>query len=97
MWKYGEIPGGTASYEKLYGPRKFKLVNIRTGEIRELDTGAVDLKKIMVILFENKYAAYTALTDDQFIDMVKEIQTTQAEEPTYSPEPDVDFGDCEDD
>ena len=97
MWKYGEIPGGTASYERLYGPRKFKLVNIRTGEIRELDTESVDLKKIMAILFDNKYAPYTALTDDQFIDMVKEIQTTQAEEPTYSPDPDVDFVDCEDD
>lgn len=96
MWKYGEIPGGTASYEKLYGPRKFRLVNIRTGEIRELDTDVVDLNKIMIILFDNKYAPHTTLTDDQFIDMVKEIQTTQAEEPMFGPEIDVDFIDYDD-
>ena len=86
MWKFGEILGGTTTYEKLYGPRKFKLINIRTGEIRELDTEIVDLKKIMEILFDNKYAPHTMLTDDQFIDMVREVQTSYTEELVIDPD-----------
>ena len=54
------------------GRRRFRLMNIRTGEVRELVTvdAAADLDEVMDVLFKNKFGKASKKTDEEFIDGV---------------------------
>lgn len=52
---------------KKYGDRQFKIMNIRTGEIRVLKQEWHCIEQIMECLFQNKYGTDIAQTDKEFI------------------------------
>jgi hypothetical protein len=54
-------------YEKL-GSKKFKLLNMRTGEVRVLNTSSHLIDETMQLLFENKYRVPPSLSDEEFIE-----------------------------
>ena len=56
-----------------YGKRKFKLLNIRTREMRELKYINYILENIMNIVIDNKYGRKEKQTDTEFIDKCKKI------------------------
>lgn len=58
----------SASDNNIYQFRKFKLLNIRTGEVRELDTKSHYIDEIMNVLLESKLRIREQLSDDQFIE-----------------------------
>lgn len=47
--------------------KQFKLLNIRTGEMLQLESGTDDLTKIVTSLLRNKYEKPMKLTDDEFV------------------------------
>ncbi len=51
------------------GSRKFKLLNMKTGEIAILIDNPEIIDKIMGLLIKNKYQEKTNISDDQFLDM----------------------------
>jgi hypothetical protein len=53
---------------QIYDRKLFKLMNIRTGEIRELDVSNVLVNEIVTVLFNSKLRVRETLTDDQFIE-----------------------------
>jgi hypothetical protein len=54
---------------ELYEMRKFKLMNIRTGEVRELDiTKTALIDEIVKILMDSKLRIREALSDEEFIE-----------------------------
>lgn len=59
MWK--------REYEELNGIKKFKILNMRTGEAHILDINSYLNVEVMKILLENKYGKKPDLTDDEFI------------------------------
>ena len=50
------------------GRRKFKLMNIQTGEIFKLNNKKKKINKIMDLLLENKYFEHEDYTDEEFIE-----------------------------
>lgn len=59
MWK--------AQYEEEYGPRDFKLINIRTGEVLVLNADSLLLTEAMSIMLYNKYGGGDVLDDAAFV------------------------------
>jgi len=59
MWKAGVEP--------VDGPRRVACMNIRTGEIRELDTNSYLIEEVMSLLLENRYGQSETLSDAKFI------------------------------
>ena len=58
-----------ASLDNIYQMKKFKLMNIRTGEVRELDTSNTQyIDDIVKILLDSKLRIRELLTDVQFIE-----------------------------
>ena len=56
---------------QLRGPRKFRLLNIVTGNLLELDSNNKLIEDAMELLFLNKYSKIKDLTDEEFINMMK--------------------------
>ena len=55
-------------YMKLdFGPKRFMLMNIRTGEIQELDVKSPLLTEVMNLILESKFGREKSLTDDEFV------------------------------
>ena len=65
MWK--------KNYENIYGKRDFKLINIRTGEIREIEHDNGTLDEMIIILLDNKYSQNKIKTDQEFIEDLKDV------------------------
>lgn len=57
----------SANFEKK-GSRRFKLLNIRSGELWELAAGSPLLKEAMEIMLDNKYGKRVDKSDDVFIE-----------------------------
>jgi len=49
------------------GPRQFKILNIRTGQVDKLDTTSIYIDEIIKILVENKFGTISKINDDEFI------------------------------
>ena len=71
------------TYEQIYGPREFKLINIRSGEIRKNHHDIETLEEMMDILMHNKYAPTTNQTNEEFIDSLKDIYMIEKEFEDY--------------
>lgn len=57
---------------ELYEMRKFKLMNIRTGEVRELDiTKTQQIDEIVQILMDSKLRIREVLSDEEFIEQTR--------------------------
>ena len=54
-----------------YDFKKFKIMNIRTGEVLECDTASYHIDEIMKILLDSKLRLKEELTDEQFIENCK--------------------------
>ena len=54
-----------------YGPRKFYILNMRTGEVLELDNTSYLINDIIDLLFQNKYKNRHALSDEAFIEQCR--------------------------
>ena len=52
------------------GKRKFKILNMRNGEIKELDTSSHYIEEIIKILLENKFGKITQENDNAFINNI---------------------------
>jgi hypothetical protein len=63
MWK--------GVFEEEHGPREFRLMNIRTGQIYRLNSRSHLLREMMQVLFHNKFAKQQLLTDQEFVDRCK--------------------------
>ena len=61
-WMWGHVHAGL-------GPRVFKLVNIRTGEVLRLEPNDVTMFQVVRILLQNKYTKPTEVSDSEFVDM----------------------------
>ena len=59
IWKKG--------YEELNGIKQFKILNMRTGEVYQLDTNSYLIEEVIKILLDNKYSKKAELTDEEFI------------------------------
>lgn len=68
MWKNSDL------YKK-YGNRKFKLLNIRTGELLQLVDDNFKITQIIELLLANKYVEKIELGDDEFIKQVRKTET----------------------
>ena len=53
--------------KELYQPRKFKLMNVRNGEVRELDITSHYINEIINILLDSKLRIREVISDKQFI------------------------------
>lgn len=53
----------------IYGNKKFSLINIKSGQILELNTNWYIVKQIVNLLFDEKYSEKKILTDFEFISM----------------------------
>lgn len=51
-----------------YGSRKFFIINVRTGEVLELDSTSYLINDMIGLLFQNKYKNRHALSDEAFIE-----------------------------
>jgi DNA polymerase III delta prime subunit len=60
--------------EMTHGSRKFMLMNVRTGEIYELNTRSHLIEEAISILFENKYNKKEKADNTIFIEKCKQIQ-----------------------
>ena len=87
MWKqvYGEA-----------NPRRFKLINIRSGEIRELNTDKINLDEIMRILFDNKYSAKKTACDSEFLSSLDDVYEYRPDEPAFADDDGPVWDDCDD-
>jgi AAA domain len=71
-------------------PRMFKLINVRSGEIRQLGTD-IDLDAIMRVLLDNKYLPKKWLCDSEFFSSLSNVYDYTPDEPVYADdEPDWD-------
>jgi len=52
------------------GTRKFKIMNMRTGEIKELDINSPYIEEIIKILLENKFGKISQNDDNEFINNI---------------------------
>jgi hypothetical protein len=50
-----------------YGPREFRLLNIRTGQQFRLNTASHNLEEAVYIIFQNKWGKKPRLSDEEFI------------------------------
>jgi len=70
------------------GKRKFKILNMRNGEIKELDTSSYYIEEIIKILLENKFGKITQENDNAFINNIdiisKEINSKARVKPSSS-------------
>lgn len=64
-------------------PRKFKLINVRSGEIRELNYETIDLDAVMEVLFDNKYVTKNRLTDLEFFNSLADVYEYCPHEPQF--------------
>jgi len=64
-WMWHEI------YQEAHGPRRFKLLNMRTGELWELDSSSYHIPEVAQILLYNKYKVRSSLTDTEFLTQCK--------------------------
>lgn len=72
-------------------PRAFKLINVRSGEIRQLGLDTIDLDAIMQVLFDNKYLPKKWLCDSEFFSSLDNVYEYSPDEPMYADdEPDWD-------
>lgn len=55
------------SMKDTLGKRKYKILNIRTGELKELKYNKYKVEQIMEILFEKKYSKTETINDNEFI------------------------------
>ena len=62
------------SMKEAIGTKKYKILNIRTGELYQLKYESYVVEEIMNILFENKYAVIKKDDDNIFINKCKKIQ-----------------------
>lgn len=76
--------------------RKFKLINLRSGEIRELDTDHIDLDEVMRVLLDNKYLQKNTLGDSQFISSLDDVYAYHPDEPMFADDDGPDWDDCDD-
>lgn len=49
-------------------PRDFKILNIKTGEVKRLDATEEELTEIMLNLFKNKYTRHRTRTTEEFLE-----------------------------
>ena len=54
-----------------YGSRKFFIINVRTGEVLELDSTSYLINDMIGLLFQNKYKNRHALSDEAFIEQCR--------------------------
>ena len=66
-WLWKEVAFNTK------GNRKFRILNMRTGEIKELDTTSPYVEEIIKILFENKFGKISQNDDNDFINNINTI------------------------
>ena len=59
------------TYQETRGRRKFKLLNMRTGELWELDSSSYHIPEVAQILLYNKYKVRSSLTDAEFLSQCK--------------------------
>jgi hypothetical protein len=72
-------------HEEEYGSREFRLLNIRTGQIKRLDATSPFLEDAIRILFENKWAKRDPLSDTRFVERcLQGISDTISATPTRS-------------
>jgi hypothetical protein len=86
-------------WKQAYGAansRRFKLINIRSGEIRELNIDKVNLDEIMRILFDNKYSVKKAECDSDFLSSLDDVYDYLPDEPTFADDDGPDWDDCDD-
>lgn len=63
-----------------YGMKKYKLLNIRTGEVRELKYDNFIIEQIMNIVFDNKYRTKEKDSDILFLEKCKKVLKNSNEE-----------------
>lgn len=68
--------------KKEHGEKMFKLLNIRTGEVLELEYDSDIVQKIMDILFENKYKSKSKDDDEAFIEKCNNTILTLSQKKT---------------
>jgi hypothetical protein len=56
-----------------YPEKKFKIFNIRTNEIQELNADMEELDFIVISLLQGKYERATKLSDEEFLKMTKAV------------------------
>lgn len=59
-----------------YGKRKYRLLNIRTGEVIQLKYESYIIEEIINILLENKYCVKDKENDEEFIKKCKNMKTS---------------------
>jgi len=57
-----------------YGERVFRLLNIRTGEMYELEKNEVLITDIILLLFMSRYEKSISISDDEFIKICSELK-----------------------
>lgn len=62
-WLWHVSPQGAAAH----GPRRLFLLNVRTDELREVESEPASLEKVVRALLDGKDRAPNALRDDQFV------------------------------
>ena len=82
MWRRG--------MQVMCGPRKCKLLNIRTEEMYELDTTSELITEAMILLLQNKYKGECKKSDAVFI---TECMTVIEYPYTYNNKPDIIYSD----
>jgi hypothetical protein len=71
-------------WKQVYGSiRKFKLINVRSGEIRELNCDSIDLDGILQVLFDNKYVTKKRMTDSHFFESLANVYDYCPDEPEF--------------
>jgi hypothetical protein len=59
IWKH--------AYVMKYGPREFRLLNVRTGQQFRLNTASHNLEEVVHIVFENKWGKVPKMSDEEFL------------------------------
>jgi len=55
------------AFLEIKGHRQFKLLNIRTGQVDNLDTTSIYIDEIIKILVENKFGTLSKIDDEEFL------------------------------
>jgi hypothetical protein len=56
-------------HEHDLGPRQFKILNITTGQVFELDRASHLIEEVMKILFDNRFRETDVISDGAFVDL----------------------------
>ena len=67
LWKNSDL-------QKIHGSKKFKLLNIRTGELLELINDNYKITQIIELIFANKFIKKQTLKDEDFIHNIHKIE-----------------------